>query len=170
MRMPDLSRRQVMAIVAIIAGLVAITLALIGGSGSSGSGGPDRSRSIDPVAPLDPNDKNPGKFTGEDPLAGAGDPFSSSFGAKGPRKITVRVSGNGPLGVGIRYRGGHKTVRVVSRAYSVTRTVKGGSPSAIVGIRLGPHTNHGSCSILVDGVKVASRSIGDPFGVTTCVG
>jgi hypothetical protein len=38
MRVPDLSRRQIIALVAVVAGVVAVILALLGGSTSDGAG------------------------------------------------------------------------------------------------------------------------------------
>lgn len=169
-----MDRWMTVGLVLVIAGLTAIALALFAGSvagagSASNASGQNRNGAIDPVAPLDPRDKNAPKLK-DDPLAGRGDPFASSFGATGPRKVTVRVSASGTVLVAIRYRDGRKSGQIARGTFTETRTVKGGSPHAAVGIQIAGDANRGTCTILIDGVKVTSSTIRKPWGVTFCTG
>ena len=151
-----------------------ITLALFGGSGSSGSGGgPPKDRSIDPVEPHQPQRQGRQEALNDrDPLADVGDPFASSFGSQG------LAQGDGPRfrqrdgpASPLRYRDGHKSGQVangdVLRGLAPSRAVL---PHAAVGIQIAGKTTRGTCTILVDGVKVASKTVRKAWGVTFCVG
>ena len=115
LRVPDLSRKQVIALVVVLAGLVGITLALLSGSGSSdgatgSAGNKDTNLAIDPVEPIDPNDAdadNPADLVKTaNPLSPLADPFASSYGGDFKHKVTVRVSADSALRYGVRFRDG----------------------------------------------------------------
>ena len=168
--MPDLSRRTVVALVADVAGLTFMLLALFGGSGSSnGSGGNDTNEAIEPVTPLgeDADDTRP-KDT--DPFKDLSDPFANSFGSFTKHKVTVRVTANGPGRVGVRYRKGKQQVTAFSGGYTQTRTVRSKYPVVQVAMQIYPPAGRGTCTITIDGVKVASQTTAKRFGVVVCFG
>ena len=175
LRVPELSRRQAIALVVVVAGVVAIGLALFAGSGSDGAT-PDSSRpqAIDPVEPIDPDDADaddPQELKDTlNPLSPLADPFATSYGGNFTHKVTVRVSADSALRFGVRFRDGYETDKIVQGGATITRTVKGGYPLAQVGMRTAPNSTRGSCSITIDGVKVSSYSTNKRLGVVVCTG
>ena len=172
MHVPDLSRRTV-ALVAVIVGVVAIGVALLSGTGSDRPpASSDGARSIDPIAPLDPNDadaKTP--KAKKDPLEDLGNPFASGFGGNVKHEVTVRVTANGPGGVGIRYRDHRKwTKRTFHGSYSTTRTLKSRFPTVQVAVQIYPPSTTGSCSVSIDGEQISAYTTHKRFGVVVCGG
>lgn len=178
LRVPDLSRRSVIALVAVVAGIVAILLALFGGSGSSdgatGGSGPDTNQAIEPVEPLNPDDpdaKDPKDLKDSiNPLSPLADPFATSYGGNFRHKVTVRVSADSALRYGVRFRDGYETDKIVAGGATITRTVKGGFPLVQVGVRTAPNSKRGSCSVTIDGVEVSSHTTNKSLGVVVCTG
>lgn len=175
---PDLSRRQAIALAAVVAGLVVIALALFAGSdssdGATNGSGSDTNQVIEPVEPINPDD--PDARTPEDlkdsvnPLSPLADPFATSFGGNFKHKITVRLSSDSILKYGIRFRDGFEAEKIVNGGATFTRTVRGGYPLVQVGMRIGPKNAYGTCSVTIDGVKVSSHTIRKGLGVVVCTG
>lgn len=172
LRVPDLSRRQIIALVVVVAGLVAIGLALFGGSGSGGpKNGTQGNQAIDPVSPLDPrNEDAGGPDSKNNPLSDLTDPFATSFGGNFRHKITVRVSSATILRYAVRFRDGHEEDRVVSGGTTISRTIKGGFPLVQVGVRNAHDSSRASCSVSIDGVKVSSNTTHKRLGIVICSG
>jgi hypothetical protein len=176
LRVPELTRRQAIALVVVVAGVVAIGLAMFAGSGSDGAT-PDSSRNneaIDPVEPIDPDDADaddPKDLKDSiNPLSPLADPFATSFGGNFKHKVTVRVSADSALRYGVRFRDGYETDKIVQGGATITRTVKGGFPLAQVGMRTAPNSTRGSCSISIDGVEVSGHTTHKSLGVVVCTG
>lgn len=175
LRMRGLSRRTVIALVVMSAGVAVTAVALMGGSGSSDGADktPDRSSAIEPVEPIDPNDKDAGEPDGDDKEIDFGDPFATSFGASGRRKVTVRVSGDGYVYVWVYYRDRKKPQSMVVTAHSATRTLKGRFPMAAIAIQIPRNVPGGAsratCTIVIDGLEVASLSASKPGASKTCI-
>ena len=176
LRMPELSRKQVIALVVVIAGLVAILLAMLSGSDSSdgATSGSGSNQAIEPVAPIDPNDADaddPAALKkNANPLSPLADPFATSYGGNFKHKVTVRVSADSALRYGVRFRDGYEADKIVAGGATITRTVKGGFPLAQVGVRTAPNSTRGSCSVTIDGVQVSSHSTNRGLGVVVCTG
>lgn len=177
LRVPDLSRRTVIALVVVVAGIVAILLALFGGGGSdgpAGASGPDTNQAIEPVEPLNPDDpdaKDPKDLKDSiNPLSPLADPFATSYGGNFTHKVTVRVSADSALRYGVRFRDGYETDKIVAGGATITRTVKGGFPLVQVGVRTAPNSTRGSCRVSIDGVEVSSHSTNKGLGVVVCTG
>ena len=176
MKMPAMSRRSALAVTAMVVGLAVIALALVGGSGSSGGGAASsKDKAIEPVAPIDPEDKVARDLgDDDDEVIDPMDPFAKSFGVKVKHKVTVRVSANGTVFVKTRYRGGKSSQRAVTGSYSATSTIKGASPIASVAIQLPPNlpgaASSARCRIVVDGIEVADKTTTESGSVTVCVG
>jgi hypothetical protein len=171
MRLPDLSRRTIFAVVAVIAGVVAITLALLSDTESNGAAGPDRTQNINPVAPLDPDDADAKNAKKTDPLKDLGDPFATGFGGKVRHKVTVRFTANGPATAGIQYRD-RKTQqkKTFTGSYSVSRTFKSRFPTVQAAMQIYPPATTGTCTVIIDGAQVSSRTTNKRFGVVVCGG
>jgi hypothetical protein len=172
MRVSDLSRRTILALVAAIAGVVVITVALLSGTDSNGTAGSDRTQNINPVAPLDPDDvgaKTDEKKT--DPLEDFGDPFATGFGGNLRHKVTVRFTANGPATAGIQYRD-RKTQqkKTFTGSYSVSRTFKSRFPTVQAAMQIYPPATTGTCTVIIDGAQVSSRTTNKRFGVVVCAG
>ena len=175
MQPPDLSRRTIIAVVAIVAGVVVIAMTLLGGSGSSKETTTASSpgRAIEPVKPLDPDDKEAGKPKKDD-VDDLTDPFARSFGASGRRQVTVSVSGNGYVYIGVHYRDRKKPRAVAAPAFTETRNVKGKFPLAAVSIQI-PGNGQGvasraTCTIVIDGIEVSRESTSKPWAFKACIG
>ncbi|MGH3474766.1 MAG: hypothetical protein ACRDOT_07635, partial [Aeromicrobium sp.] len=154
-----------MASVVVTAGVVAMLVALFSSSSSPNSDNPRQSsnRAVEPVAPIDPQDPDanpPAKDVGK--ALDLTNPFASSFGKAGRREVTVRITSNGAVNVGIYYRDKKRSTRQVTGAYSVTRTVEGRYPLAAVALQLPgnlPGTaSRATCTIIIDGIKVTTRT------------
>ena len=170
MHVPDLSRRQILALVAVVAGIVAVILALLGGS-SSGGGGVDRAQNVNPVAPLDPDDADASEAKKDDPLDDLGDPFANSFGAMVRHKVTVQFTANGPATAGVRYRDDKSAQkRTFTGNYTVTRTFKSRFPTVQAAMQIYPPASSGSCTVTIDGSRVSSHTTDKRFGVVVCGG
>lgn len=171
MHVPDLSRRTV-ALVAVIVGVVAITVALLSGTGSDGvRRATDRAQSIDPIAPLDPNDADAKTPKRKDPLKNLDDPFAAGFGVNAMHEVTVRVTANGPGGVGIRYRDHRKWAkRAFTGSYSTVRTLRSRFPTVQVAVQIYPPSTTGSCSVSIDGEQISAYTTNKRFGVVVCGG
>ncbi len=174
MRKSYLSRRTVMAMIATVVGLVAIAVAALGGSSSSGGSEPgqDNNTVIEPVAPIDPSDKEAGKPAKETPMDPS-DPFAISYGAKGKHKVTVRVTANGYANIALYYRD-RKKPKVLAPGFEETRTIKSRYPVAAVSLQL-PGTKPGvatvaTCTIVVDGIEVSRESTRKPWVIQACIG
>lgn len=174
MRKSYLSRRTVLAMISTVVGLVAIGVAAFGGSGSSGGSGPGQSntRAIEPVAPINPDDKDAGKPDKESPTDFA-DPFATSFGAKARHKVTVRVAANGAANIALHYRD-RKKPRTLAPGFEETRTITARYPLAAVSLQL-PGSRPGvatvaTCTIVIDGVVVSRESTRKPWVVGGCIG
>ena len=171
---PELSRRQSIALAAVVAGLVVVALALFGGSGSDG-GSAEASRPgdlIEPVPPIDADDPDARNLedlkNGDNPLNSLADPFGTSYGGNFEHKITIRVSSDAPLQYGVRFRDGHEFKKIVTGGDTYTRTVKGGFPLVQAGMYMAPNGTRGSCSITIDGVKVSSYSTTKGMHIIVC--
>jgi hypothetical protein len=170
MHVPDLSRRQIIALMAVVAGIVAVILALLGGSSSDGTGA-DRTQNVNPVAPLDPDDADARDVEKDDPLDDLGDPFASSFGANVRHKVTVRFTANGPATAGVRYRDRKKwQKKTFTGSHSVARTFKTRFPTVQAAMQIYPPASSGSCTVTIDGAKVSSYTTKKRFGVVVCGG
>ena len=177
LRMSRLSRRTVIPVVVIIVGIAVIAVALIGGSGSPGTGPTvDGSGSaIKPVDPIDPDDKDAtGPREGPTPT-NLDDPFfPTAFGASDRRKVTVRVSGDGYVNVGLYYRDRKKPQLMVVRAHSATRTFKGRFPMAAIAMQLPANlpgsASRATCTIVIDGVEVDTGTTNKPGELVYCTG
>lgn len=175
LRVPELSRRQAIALVVAVAGLVAIGLALFAGSGSDGATPEsNNNQAIDPVEPIDPDDADaddPKDLKDAiNPLSPLADPFATSYGGNFPHKVTVRVSADSALRYGVRFRDGYETDKIVQGGATITRTITGGFPLAQVGMRTAPNSRRGSCSISIDGVEVSGHTTNKSLGVVVCTG
>ena len=96
-------------------------------------------------------------------------PFSSSFGDTRLHTVTIRVSGDGAVYVGYRYRDGKASnSRVISRSFSTSRSVHGPLPVAQVGVQVMTSGTYATCSILIDGVVVNSSTAHGANHVTVC--
>jgi hypothetical protein len=178
--MPDLrksvSRRTLMALVVVMAGIVAMLVALLSGSSSPNSDNPAQSnrKAVEPVAPLDPDDvvQNPSQDIGK--ALDLTDPFATSYGKAGRREVTVRISGNGAVNVGLYYRDKKRSTRQVQGSYSVTRTVEGRYPLAAVVIQLPGKlpgaASRATCTIVIDGIKVTTQTAKQAGALTICTG
>ncbi len=178
LRVPDLSRRQMIAVGAAVAGIVVILLALFAGSETDGpdesDGSNGQAKSINPVEPINPDD--PDARTPEDlkeganPLTRLADPFATSYGGNFRHKVTVRVSADSALRYAIRFRDGYEADKIVAGGATITRTVRGGFPLVQVGMRTAPNSKRGSCSVTIDGVQVSGNSTNKSLGVVVCTG
>jgi hypothetical protein len=175
LRMRGLSRRTVIALVVMTVGVAVIAVALLGGSG--GSNGAKKGQSgrsaIEPVKPIDPNDKDAKIPRDDDKAIDLDDPFATSFGASGRRKVTVRVSADGYVGVWVYYRDRKKPQQMAVRTHSATRTVKGRFPMAAVAMQipgnLPGRASRATCTIIIDGVEVATVSTSKPWAIRACL-
>ena len=174
MRTSHLSRRTVLAMIATVLGLVAISVAAFGGSGSSSGSGPGQSntRAIEPVAPIDPDDKDAGKPDKKSSVD-LTDPFATSFGAKAKHKVTVRVTANGAANIAVYYRD-RKKPKVLSPGSEETRTITARYPLAAVSLQL-PGDAPGvatiaTCTIVIDDVVVSQESTRKKWAVGGCIG
>ena len=183
-RMPDVSRPTLMASVVVMAGVVAILVALLSSSSSPNSDDPrqssGRSRAIEPVPPINPEDVEQAPAQAEkgpDPA----DPFGISFGRSARRDVVVRVTSNGLVNMSLSYRNKKKpSQRVVNGSFSDRRTFKGRYPMAslvlqIPGspktrLRLPGTATSATCSITIDGVLIAKRTTTKPGLLEFCIG
>lgn len=177
LRLSRLSRRTVIALVAILTGIAIIAGALFGGSGSSDpSPTQDRpSGAIEPLEPIDPDDPGAVGPKGEPTPLNLNDPFfPTAFGASNRREVTVRVSGNGYVNVGLYYRDRKKPRLMVVRAHSATRTFKGRFPMAAIAIQLPGNlpgsASRATCTIVIDGVEVDTETTTKPAELRYCTG
>jgi len=183
--MPDprksgLSKPTLVALVIVVAGALAITVALLSGSSSPNSGNPGQNRAgraVEPVDPINPNDTDAQQPTADLPKAlDVTDPFAASFGESSRRKVTVRVTGNGAVNVGIYFRDKKQdSQRVVNGSFSQTRTFKGRFPMATIAIQVYGEQLPGSattatCTIVIDGVEVAKQSTKQAGALSYCIG
>ncbi len=174
LRMPGLSRRTLVSLVAVMAGSVAMLVALLSGSSSptSGSAASSKDKSIEPVAPLNPEDK--GRDNDGDTTLPV-DPFGGSFGASGRRKVTVSVSANGYAGFRVYYRDRKEPRSLVANpTFTETRTVDGRFPFAAVVMQVPGYypgaASRVTCKIVIDGTEVSKESATKPWTVNTCLG
>jgi hypothetical protein len=175
LRMRGLSRRTVIALVVMIAGVAVIAVALLGGSGSSDGAakGQSRSSAIEPVEPIDPDDKD-ARDRREEETIDLADPFASSYGASGRRKVTVRVSGDGYVNVAVHYRDRKKPQQMAVSTHSATRTFTSRFPMAAIAIQIPGNLPGGAsratCTIVIDGIEVDTKSTKKPGAITACIG
>ena len=175
MKMPAMSRRTALAATAMVVGVAVIALALLGGSGSSGGDNPASSADtkIDPVEPINPKDNDARNPEDEEPINYA-DPFAASFGASTLREVTVHVTANGYVNVGVYYRDRHKPRKMAVRSHSATRTFKGRFPMAAIVLQIPGNLPGGAsratCTLMIDGVEVDSKSTSKPGALKACVG
>ena len=178
LRMPDLSGRTLMAIVVVMAGIVAMLVALLSSSSSPTSDNPrqssNRSKAIEPVAPINPEDVEPRPASTGKPVNPT-DPFAISFGKSARRDVTVRVTGNGFVNMSESYRNDKKgSQRVVNGSYSATRTFKSRYPMATVAVQIPAQlpgsASRATCTIAIDGIEVAKQTIDRPGYLVFCVG
>jgi len=179
-RKPGLTKPTLVALVVVVAGALAMTVALLSGSGSpngGASGQNGENRAIEPVAPINPSDAEatqPADVGGK-PLD-VTNPFAVSFGAAGRRTVTVRVSGDGAVNVGVYYRDKKEpTQRLVTGSFSKTRTFEGRFPMVAVAIQVPgnvPGTaTRATCTIEIDGIEVVTKSTKRAGALPTlCVG
>ncbi|MGH3474520.1 MAG: hypothetical protein ACRDOT_06355 [Aeromicrobium sp.] len=173
-----------MAIVIVGAGVVAMLVALLSSSGSPTSDNPrqsgNRSKAIEPVAPIDPEDIDQVPAAKDKPVDPA-DPFAISFGKSARRDVTVRVTSNGLVNMSESYRNEKKpSKRVVNGSYTETRTFKSRYPMASVilqipgspktSVRLPGTASRATCTITIDGVEVAKQTTTKPGGLVFCIG
>ena len=176
LRMSRLSMRTVIPFVVIIVGIAVIAVALIGGSGSPGARSTNESSgAIKPVEPIDPDDRDASGPRDEPTPLSMDDPFfPTAFGAKERRTVTVRVSGNGYVNVGLYYRDRKKPQLMVVRGHSATRTFKSRFPMAAIAIQLPPNlpggASRGTCTIVIDGVEVDTETTNKPGELVYCTG
>ena len=175
MQPPDLSSRTFIALVAIVAGVVVIAMALPGGSGSSKETATASStgKAIEPVKPLDPDDKDAGKPKKDD-VDDLTDPFARSFGASGRRQVTISVSGNGYVNIGVYYRDRKKPRLLAAPTFTETRKVKGRFPLAAVVLQIQGNlqgaASRATCTIVVDGTEVSQETTTKPWALKICTG
>ena len=179
LRMPDFSGRTLMAMVVVAAGVLAMLVALLSGSSSPNSDNPgqssNRGGAVEPVPPIDPEDLEqvPAK---EDDALDPGDPFAISFGKSARREVTIRVTGNGLVNIATSYRDRKKPKpRSINGSFSETRTFKGKYPMASVVVQLPANgipgaASRATCTITIDGIKVASQTTKKAGYLTICVG
>lgn len=117
----------------------------------------------------------------EDLFAGAGggtisdpnDPFSQP-GSSDPNEVhsvTVSASANDAIYVGYRFRDGKGSgLKVATRSFSLTRSVKGSLPVAQVGAQAIGSSTSVTCTITVDGVVTARYTAKGGGGVAVCTG
>ena len=178
MQMPAVSRNLV-AVAVIVTGLVATGIAYFGDPGSSGeplsSVSNDRPAAIDPVAPVDP--ENPGPSLNEDYSQSPDDPtnpFATGIGGNFEHKVTIRVSANGVVQVGVYYRDGKQQEQVgVDSRFSTTRSFKGSYPLSMVTVTIPRkypgRASRATCAIAIDGHKVDSDTTRKPSSTARCV-
>ena len=137
MHMPAESR-NVVAVGVIVIGLVVAGLAAFGDPRSwrepPSSVSNDKLGGIDPVEPVDPENPGP-SLTEDDPesLEDPTNPFVTSIGGNFEHKVTIRVSADGVVQVGVYYRDGKQQEQVgVDSSFSTTRTFTGGYPLSMV--------------------------------------
>lgn len=177
LRMNRLSRRTVIPLVVIITGIAVVVVALFGGSGSPDTKSTEKSSdsAIKPVEPIDPNDPDAtGPREGPTPT-NMDDPFfPTAFGASNRRTVTVQVSGDGYVNVGLYYRDRKKPQLMVVQSHSATRTFKGRFPMAAIAIQLPGNlpgsASRATCTIVIDGVEVDTETTTKPGELRYCTG
>jgi hypothetical protein len=103
--------------------------------------------------------------------AGAGNPFGASSGDNKAHKVEIRFSSDGAFYAGWRYRTkGGEGLKVGDRSLVVGKTVRGGLPVAQVAVQALRTATYATCSIVVDGVVVATETAKGANHVTVCVG
>ena len=177
LRLSRLSRRTLIPLVVIIAGIAVIAVALFSGSGSPGTRSTDESSggAIKPVEPIDPDDRDATGPRDEPTPLRMDDPFfPTAFGARERRTVTVQVSGNGYVNVGLYYRDRKKPQLMVVRGHSATRTFKSRFPMAAIAIQLPGNlpggASRGACKIVIDGVDVDTETTTKPGELVYCTG
>ena len=177
MKIPTMSRRTAFAATTMVIGLAVIALALVGGSNSPGgnTAASSADRKIDPVGPINPDDNDARKLGGEEDGIDSITPFADSFGTSGRRKVTVSVSGNGYVSIGLHFRDRKKPRVFAARTFTVTRTVKGRFPLAAVVLQLPDKKNitgaatRATCRIVIDGTEVSKESLTQRSKLKACV-
>jgi hypothetical protein len=179
LRIPDLSRREIAAIiVVVIAGIVAMTVGALSSSSEPNSANPaqNRNRDVEPVSPINPNDPVAQAPGPTDKPINPADPFAICYGKSGLRKVTFRITANGAVNMSVSYRD-HKeeSKRVVSGGYSKTRMIRGRYPLVAVAIQLPGRiipgsASHATCTVTIDGVKIAEQTTTKDGALTFCIG
>ena len=183
LRMPDFTRRTLMATVVVLVGIVAILVAALSSSSSPNADNPrqrNNPTAVEPVPPINPEDVDPEPAASGKPV-NPNDPFAVSFGRSSRRDVTVRVTANGMVNMSVSYRNKKKpSQRVVNGSYSDTRTFKSRYPMASVvlqipgspksDVRLPGTATRATCTITIDGVQVTKQTTTKPGGLTFCVG
>lgn len=183
LRLPVLPRWAVMAVVVVIALGVTLTLNALKEAGSfdgtaassseRAASDAERGSVIDPVEPLDPDDAD-ARSAGSEPLPDRTNLFGTSYGASGPRKVTVRVTANGFVNIGVYYRDREDPELMVAQGFSATRTVKGRSPRAAIVMQLRADlpgsATRATCTIFVDDIEVTRTSTSEPGLIKSCIG
>ena len=183
LRMPDFTRRTLMATVVVMVGIVAILVAALSSSSSPNANSPGQRSNqgaVEPVPPINPEDLDPQPAATESPVNPT-DPFAVSFGKSARRDVTVKVNANGAVNMSLSYRDKKKpTKRVVNGAFSETRTFKSRYPMASLvlqipgspktSVRLPGTATRATCVISIDGVQVAKQTTTKPGGLVFCIG
>jgi hypothetical protein len=184
LRMPDFTRRTLMATVVVLAGVVAILVALLSSSSSPNADNPrqssNRGSAVEPVPPINPEDVDPEPAATASPVNPT-DPFAVSFGKSARRDVRVQVNANGAVNMSLSYRDKKKPIRrVVNGSFSETRTFKSRYPMASLvlqipgspktSIRLPGTATRATCRITIDGIEVAKQTTTKPGGLVFCIG
>lgn len=174
-------RVRLAAMIAMAVGFVIIVVMVLslvlGGSDDQASDQGD-SRGSTGLQPYDPGlaEVAPAKSFGKD----SSDPFKakdgSSFfdtstGGNEVRKVEIRFKSDGALYAGWRYRTkGGEGSKVASKSLTVSKTVKGGLPTAVAAVQALSTATYATCTIYVDGVVVSTQTAKGANHVTVCVG
>jgi hypothetical protein len=172
------------ASIAIGAGVVLIAVAAITWIGSGDSDNPPAASPTS--TPAIGNGNDDGKFTehpksgtsevvsaGQNPFGkNAGNPFLPSDNRVGLHTVTVTATSDGAMNIGFRFRGGHGDgKKIAGETFSLTQKVRGGLPIGQIGVQVLYNATYATCSVLVDGVVVASgRTDEGPAHVVVCTG
>lgn len=178
MHMPAESRNAV-AVGVIVIGLVVAGLAAFGDPRSwrepPSIVSNDKLGGIDPVEPVDPENPGP-SLTEDDPesLEDPTNPFVTSIGGNFEHKVTIRVSADGVVQVGVYYRDGKQQEQVgVDSNFSTTRTFTGGYPLSMVMVTIPKkypgRATRATCTISIDGRKVDKDTTTKPRSLARCV-
>lgn len=188
MRLPQSTKSRVWLAVAGLGVLVVIAFGITAfnlwqdGNGPSASGSKDGKSGI-PAGPSDypafegpsasPSSGAAGAFGGA--LFGKGksgsDPFASSSGGDTRlHTVTVSIKADGAAYVGYRYRDGRSSnAKVVGRAYSFTRTVRGPLPVAQIGVQVMSTSTYATCSIAIDGTTTVVQTAHGRNNIVVCL-
>lgn len=98
-----------------------------------------------------------------------GDPFGAGGTDNSVHTVTLTFTSDGAAYLGYKLRGGQSDAKVVSKSYSVTRSVHGPLPVAYVVVQALSNATYATCTITIDGAVTNSETAKGRYNVIGCI-